>query len=324
MSYREDTQRAWDRVNKIPAHTLKTGFGTIQYATSGAGVPLLVSHGVLGSHAESIEGWWADLAEAEYRVVAPSRFGYFESTLPPDATPADQADAYALLLDHLRISRATVIAYSAGSASALEFALRYPDRVTGLILASCRLGGGVTTGHAFKPLFRIVYGTDRWLWLLKRLFPSALDHIMGAPKGYRPPPEIASAMVANRELIFPVRPRREGAIFDGFVSNMVADRFPFEELTVPTLVLSAKDDWLAPYPAAVAAASRMPNASLVTIEDGGHEFYGHDDELRREIRTFLDSLTARALEERSSNSTAGDASDPSRFAQPSRQPEVVS
>ena len=49
-----------------------------------------------------------------YRVIAPARFGSFGSTLPPNATPADQADAYALLMDHLGIDRAAVIGYSAG------------------------------------------------------------------------------------------------------------------------------------------------------------------------------------------------------------------
>jgi hypothetical protein len=42
---------------------------------------------------------------AGVRVIAPSRFGYFGSTLPTDASPADQADAYALLLDHLGVDR---------------------------------------------------------------------------------------------------------------------------------------------------------------------------------------------------------------------------
>jgi pimeloyl-ACP methyl ester carboxylesterase len=78
-------------------------------------------------------------------MIAPSRFGYFGSTLSPDATPADQAEAYALLLDHLGIDRVAILAYSAGSASALELAVRHPDRVLGLILANCRLGGPTPT-----------------------------------------------------------------------------------------------------------------------------------------------------------------------------------
>jgi hypothetical protein len=39
-------------------------------------------------------------------VVAPSRFGYFGSTLPPRATAAWSAAVYALLLDRPGIDRA--------------------------------------------------------------------------------------------------------------------------------------------------------------------------------------------------------------------------
>ena len=48
-----------------------------------------------------------------------------------------------LLLDHLGVDRAAVLAYSGGIASALELALRHPDRVVGLILANARLFGRV-------------------------------------------------------------------------------------------------------------------------------------------------------------------------------------
>jgi pimeloyl-ACP methyl ester carboxylesterase len=114
-------------------------------------VPLLVSHGVLGCHVDTVDGWWADLPGPGFRVIGPSRIGYFGSTLPKNATPADQADAYALPLDHLGVDRAVVIAFSAGSGSVLEFARRHPERVIGLILACCRLGEGITTPRAFAP-----------------------------------------------------------------------------------------------------------------------------------------------------------------------------
>jgi len=43
---------------------------------------------------------------------------------------------------------------------------------------------------------------------------------------------------------------------------------------------------LAPYAFATRAARRIPNATLVTIERGGHLFLGNDDKVRQEIRTF--------------------------------------
>jgi pimeloyl-ACP methyl ester carboxylesterase len=143
--YRQDMRRAWSRIAAIPTGKLQTRFGTVEYAERGAGLPVLVCHGVFGCHADGVGGWWTRMLGEGFRMLAPSRFGYFGSTLSPDAKPADQAEAYALLLDHLGIDRVAILAYSAGSASALELAVRHPDRVLGLILANCRLGGPTPT-----------------------------------------------------------------------------------------------------------------------------------------------------------------------------------
>lgn len=160
----------------------------------------------------------------------------------------------------------------------------------GLILASCRLGGGVTLGKGFAPLFRLAYSADWAFWVFKKLMPMAYARMMGLPKGYELSPQEAESMADLRELLFPYKPRREGAVFDGFVSNLAADRFPFEQLTVPTLVVNARDDHLAPYRFAADAASRIPGAKLVTIERGGHLFMGHDNEVRGAIRAFVQPL----------------------------------
>jgi pimeloyl-ACP methyl ester carboxylesterase len=185
-SYRRDMRRARDRINSFPAHRLPTRFGIIEYADQGEGLPLLVSHGVLGCHVDTVDSWWAGLTGPGFRVIGPSRFGYFGSTLPAGATPADQTDACALLLDHLGVDRAVVIAFSAGSGSVLKLARRHPRRVTGLILASCRLGGGMTLGKAFAPVFRLAYSADPIFWLFKQLMPAAYAQMMGMPKGYQP------------------------------------------------------------------------------------------------------------------------------------------
>ncbi len=127
------------------------------------------------------------------------------------------------------------------------FALRHPQRVIGLNLACCRLGGAVTFGKAFAPLLRLAYSADRLFWVFKKLMPTAYSQMMGIPKGYQPSPQQAEAIAAARDLPFPLKPRRDGAVFDGFVSNLAADRSPPERLAVPTLVISARDDPLAPY-----------------------------------------------------------------------------
>jgi pimeloyl-ACP methyl ester carboxylesterase len=282
-------QRAWDRIAAIPIGKLETRFGTVEYAERGAGLPILNSHGVLGCHADGVDGWWTNMLGEGFRVIAPARFGYFASTLPPNATPADQAGAYARLLDHLGVDRVAVIGYSAGSASVLEFARRHPDRVVGLILACARLGGPTPT-RLLKPVLGVVYGSQRLFWLYRQLLPSTYARMIGVPKGYRPTPEEAATIRAVSELQFPLTPRRLGAVLDGFVSNLVADRFPFEELAVPTLIVSAVDDPWARHGYAVAAAARIPGAKLVTIDRGGHLFLGHDAQVRAAIGAFIASV----------------------------------
>jgi pimeloyl-ACP methyl ester carboxylesterase len=282
-------QRAWERIAAVRTGTLEIRFGTLEYAEREAGLPVLVCHGVLGCHADGVDGWWTNLLGEGNRVIAPARFGYFGSTLPPNATPADQADAYALLLDHLGIDRAAVIGYSAGSASVLEFALRHPDRVVGLILACARLGGP-TPNQLLKPVLGVVYRSQRLFWLYRRLLPSIYARMIGVPKGYRPTPDELVTIHRVSELQFPLKPRRLGAVFDGFVSNLVADRFPLEELTVPALIVSAVDDPWARHSYAVETAARISGARLVTIQRGGHLFLGHDAQVRAAVGGFIASV----------------------------------
>jgi pimeloyl-ACP methyl ester carboxylesterase len=288
--YRQDMQRAWSRIAAIPTGTPETHLGTVEYAEQGTGPPVLVCHGVFGCHADGVDGWFTRMLGNGFRVIAPSRFGYLGSALPPNATPADQAEAYALLLDQLGIDRAAILAYSAGSASALELALRHPDRTVGLILANCRLGGP-TPNKLLKPIQGGVYGWERLWWLYRTLLPSIYARMLGVPKGYQPTPQDTEVIRAVSELQFPLKPRKQGAIFDGFVSNMVADRFPLEELTVPTLIVSAADDPWARHTYAVTAAGRIPGVKLARIERGGHLFLGHDVQVRTTIGSFIESVT---------------------------------
>jgi pimeloyl-ACP methyl ester carboxylesterase len=65
-------------------------------------------------------------------VIAPSRFGYLGSSMPVDATPEHQADALVALLDALDIDQVDVSGESAGATSALQLALRHPERVSHL------------------------------------------------------------------------------------------------------------------------------------------------------------------------------------------------
>jgi 2-hydroxy-6-oxonona-2,4-dienedioate hydrolase len=132
ISYREEIRRARARV-AAGSRMLETASGPIEYAEAGEGQPVLVIHGAGGGYDQGLD-LAAGLVRYGYRVITVSRFGYLRTPLPRDASPAAQADAHAAVLDALHIPRCAVFGVSAGGPSALQLALRHPDRVTALIL----------------------------------------------------------------------------------------------------------------------------------------------------------------------------------------------
>ena len=196
-------------------------------------------------------------------------------------------EVYALLLDHLGIDRAAVLAYSAGSASALELALRRPGRVLGLVLANARLGGPTQQAAQAHPEHGVRLGAP--VWLYRALLPSLYARMVGIPKGYQPIPEDLATIRAVSELQFPLRPR---SVAQSSTVRVQPGRrpVPFEELTVPTLIVSATDDPWARHHYAAAAAGRIPGAKLVTIDRGGPLFLSHDAQVRTATGGFLEPV----------------------------------
>lgn len=292
-SYREDTRTAWERVRAVPSRLLDAPGGTIEYAVSGAGPPVLVSHGILGSHVEGL-GMVKTYIGDDMRAIAPSRFGYFGSELLPHATPARQADVYVALLDHLEVDRAVVLGFSAGGASAIELALRRPERVAALVLASSALPPAFPSPSRppkiARPFMSVAARSDRAFWLFTRFMPGVLHSLMGVPKDYQLSPEESETIESVAASVFPVQPRCRGFVFDAFVSNRWVRNAPLEQLAVPTLLIHAADDSLAPYTHATAAARRIPGTAFVTIERGGHLFLGQEQRVRHEVASFLSAV----------------------------------
>jgi pimeloyl-ACP methyl ester carboxylesterase len=282
-SYAHLIDEARARLARIEHHSVQTQFGAIEYAERGSGPPLLLLHVVFGGY-DSVEHAAVSWIGDGFRIIGPSRFGYLGSSLPRDATAAMQADAYAALLDQLGIERAPIVGFSAGTVSAIQFSLRHPDRTVALVLMS----GHHPQKHYAIPAWslRLAY-RDRVFWAAKTFTPTLFDAIYGIPKGFGPSPAERSALEAIESSLFPIGPRREGAIFDTLVSEPDVDNFPLEQMTVPTLMIHATDDCLARYRTAPPAAARIPGAQLVTIERGGHLHLGAEARAREAVLGFI-------------------------------------
>ena len=123
--YRRDLRRDYERLHAFEPSVLETPFGRVEYAEAGDGLPVLVVHGVFGGYDFGVGTGRANLPDG-YRIIAPSRFGYFGSPFPADPSPAAQADAFVVLLDHLEIDALPVVAFSAGAARLCSWGFDIP------------------------------------------------------------------------------------------------------------------------------------------------------------------------------------------------------
>jgi pimeloyl-ACP methyl ester carboxylesterase len=270
-------------------------FGQIEFASVGRGPPVLVSHGAGGGF-DQVAAAAARLGDAGYHVISPSRFGYLRSSSPDDPSPANQAEAYVALLDEQRIPRAAVVGISAGSLSALRFAVRHPDRCRALILivpaaaAATGARGTLPAQSAFtEAIAKRVIRSDFLYWLGIEIAPRAMTRSILATD----PALVAAASVSERQRarevmwnVLPVSARADGLLNDAhFVTT--PDPVALDRITAPTLVISLEDDFYKTIEPARAIAAAIPGAHLVTYPSGGHVWVGHNDEIFDEIVAFL-------------------------------------
>ncbi|GAA4398996.1 alpha/beta hydrolase [Fodinibacter luteus] len=282
--FRRDDTAARARLDAVPRRVIDTDIGTLEYAEVGDGEPVLAVHGIFGGCDAGLLSF-GDLVPHR-RVIAPSRFGYLGSSLPEAATPAMQADAVVDLLDALGIAQVDIVAFSAGSTSALQVALRHPDRISHLVVLSGDWPGAFS--KAPRPAEKLAYQSDLVMWLATKLAgPALLRLVAGIPKGFPLTQQDRAQVRELIESIFPVRERSTGTIFDAYTGNPDVDTYPLETITVPTLIVHSRDDTLASFAPAESAAQRIPHARLLAHDSGGHLQLGRVDETQDAVRAFL-------------------------------------
>jgi pimeloyl-ACP methyl ester carboxylesterase len=240
--------------------------------------------------------WARPLAQQGVRVIAMSRFGYLRTPRPADASPEAQADAHVCLLDALDIDKAAVMGVSAGGPSAVQTAIRHPDRVNALVLVVPIAYKPGTVADSAPPvsddkdalLLRLL-GSDFLFWAALHVARDPLiRHVLATP-----PEQVAAASeperkrvndLANR--ILPVSRRAAGLRDDTRLGKGLGP-FALEVIHVPTLVVSARDDGFGTYAAAQYTASRIPGAKFVGFDKGGHLLVGHDAAVQAEIVKLL-------------------------------------
>lgn len=266
-------KKSKERLTAYGAETVNLSYGKMSYVDVGKGEAILSVHGIFGGYDQAYDTC-KDLS-SDYRIIAPSRFGYLGSDILDDGTPYEQATAYVKLLDKLSIDKVYLLATSAGGSVAIRFALDYPERTKGLILYCSAIPfvekPEKYSKYAGPPAFLC---NDFTMFLISPLF----EPIIGME-----PSTIYSML--------PINERKEGVILDASVTNLDMaknyDNYHIEDLQVPTLAFQAKDDKLISYSDTEKAIKRIPNCTFISFESGGHLMSGHGKEIREAVSKFI-------------------------------------
>jgi len=269
------------------SRVVTTGRGPVEYVRQGEGAAVLVFHDAPGGFDQGL-ACAAFLAEQGFQVVAPSRPGYLRTPLATGITPENQADAAAQLLDNLGIGRVAVLAFGWGGPAGLEFARRFPQRTSALVLVGAavgRLNPPLAPAVPFPQAVGEGLTGDIGSWLYARLCendparalraafsisstggPSDCEAWTGLILGN---PDRLALFRALALSLAPADPRESGLRND-LLQVRALPEIPLQTITTPVLMVHGGLDKAIPIAPVEAAKSQLPNAELLLFPDDGH------------------------------------------------------
>jgi len=296
IRYHWEIQIARKKIESLGSQVIETVFGQVEYIQVGTGYPVLVVHGAFGGFDQGLS-IAKSLSFPNCQIISVSRFGHLRSSLPQNADLNMQADAYASLLDVLKIKQAVVFAISAGSTSAIRFAARHPERVSAMILFGPDAPGKTEISIPPRFIFDILFRSNFFYWILITYFRKNMQNMMGlVPNGFIPTPEHSERINQILKGDLPIDRRMDGFIFETYTTasellNSITDSspYPLGNIKTPVLIVNALDDPITTKENVQNLAVKFSNRYQYLVPDGGHLFFNHENEVKTEIIRFLTS-----------------------------------
>src|SRR6266849_4283508 len=234
----------------------------IAYDDHGAGLPILFLHAFPLNRS-----MWADqvralLSENRFRLVAPDWRGFGESDITAEVSTMEMfADDLAALMDSLGIDAAILCGLSMGGYAAFAFLRKYPQRVSGLILADTRPGADNAEAQANR---------ENVARLAESQGTSAIADLQ-MPRLISDYTRQHSPAVERRirQMIASATPQGIAAASRGMALRADSTDL-LASITCPTLVVVGEQDVLTPPQVAQEYATKIPGAQFVVIPHADH------------------------------------------------------
>jgi pimeloyl-ACP methyl ester carboxylesterase len=252
--------------------------------TIGEGPDIVLMHGLTATRRYTVMGS-KSLPRAGYRLTTFDARGHGESSPARERTAyeyRDMVEDLGAVLDHLGADRAVLGGASMGAHTAMAFALAFPERVSALVEMTPAYDGAPRTNAA---------DLAEWDRLADGLESGGVDGFLaaytpGADERFRD-----TVLTVTRQRL--ERHRHPEAVADAL--RVVPRSFAFdgleelEHVEIPTLIVASRDEADPGHPFRVgqAWAERLPNATLVTEEEGKSPLAWQGARLSKAIAEFL-------------------------------------
>ena len=246
----------------------------------GQGSPLVFVHGFPLDHTM----WRQQIAEFRqtHRVLAVDLPGFGQSPpAPGEMSITGFADQLAEFLDQLGVTeKVTLCGLSMGGSIALQFALRHPQKLSGLILCDCRAVADSPEAQKMRHDL-----ADRVLQQGPEFVAEAMAARLFAARTREQLPEIVQSIQSV------IRTAAPASIAGG--SLALANRenvLPrLGEIATPALVIVGSEDIISPVDEMRQLAAGLPRGTLAVIAGAGHMApLEAPDMVNARIRTWLD------------------------------------
>jgi 2-hydroxy-6-oxonona-2,4-dienedioate hydrolase len=190
-----------------------------------------------------------------------------------------------------------VIGGSAGALSAMQFAIRHPDRCAALVaMVPAAFAPDRPPPRPPNALAEaiIAYGlrADFLFWLGMTMREDAMIGALLATDPelvHRADPVEQARVRSILHGILPVSDRARGLLNDGKLAGS-PEPMALGAIRAPTLALSLEDDRFETLAAARHIAATVPGAQLITFPTGGHVWVGRNREVFSAVDAFLSQV----------------------------------